>query len=209
MSRYKEVKMIIVDGRQSDKKLSAFANLEDVLTDVMEDDSMSGRIITDVLVNDESFSEIYPHQAEDMDCDAISKLEVRSAPALTLAVEMSGELDKVARMMASGGNNVGRLFREGKDSDALELIQDLLEVTRDFMGILAHLRDRYLGGADEEFVGKVSSFSDLISEMSEVLESEDWILLADLLEYEFVPACEDWRVVSNTLHSQLSSAAGN
>ena len=67
MSRYKEGKMIIVDGRQSDKKLSAFANLEDVLTDVMEDDSMSGRIITDVLVNDESFSEIYPHQAEDMD----------------------------------------------------------------------------------------------------------------------------------------------
>ncbi len=51
MSRYKEGKMIIVDGRQSDKKLSAFANLEDVLTDVMEDDSMSGRIITDVLLS--------------------------------------------------------------------------------------------------------------------------------------------------------------
>lgn len=198
--------MIIVDGRQSEKELSAFANLEDALKGLMEDDCMSGRIITDVLVNDEIFSEIYPHQAEDMDCDSITKLEVRSAPALDLAVEMSGELDKVARMMASGGKNVGRLFREGKDSDALELMQDLLDVTRDFMGMLAHLRDRYLGGADEDFVGKVSSFSDLITEMSEVLENEDWILLADLLEYEFVPACEDWRIVSNALHSQLSTA---
>ena len=46
-----------------------------------------------------------------------------------------------------------------------------------------------------EFVGKVPSFSDLISEMSEVLEARTGYF-ADLLEYEFVPACEDWRVVA-------------
>ncbi len=198
--------MIIVDGRQSEQKISNFANLEEVLTNVMEEESMNGRIVTDVLVNDEAFSEIYPHQAEDMACESISRVEVRSVPAHELAVDMSAELDKVARMMENGSRMVARLFREAKDADALELLQDLLDVTRDFMGMLAHLRDRYLNGVDEDFLRRSEKLSDLISEMTEVLENEDWVLLADLLEYEFSPTCADWRIIGAQLHRQLSKS---
>lgn len=199
--------MIIVDGRKSDQKISNFSNLEEILSNVMGTEQLAGRIVTDVLVNNESFSEIYPHQAEDMSCDNISSVEVRSETTAKMAVEMSAELPKVARMMASGARNISRLFREGKDSDALELLQDLLDVTRDFMGILSCLKDQYLGGVDTEFVSKSEEFSNLISEMSEVLENEDWILLADLLEYEFMASCDNWRVIGENLHKQLESCA--
>ena len=195
--------MIIVDGCRSEQHIANFANLEEVLANVMEDEKMDGRIVTDVLVNNESFSEIYPHQAEDMSCDSITSVEVRSQPAAALAVEMAGELGKVARMLESGARNVARLFREAHDADALELLQDELDVTRDFMGMITHLRDRYLGGADAEFVARCEKLSDLISEMSEVMEGEDWVLLADLLEFEFAPLCEEWRVAGETIHRQL------
>ena len=46
--------------------------------------------------------------------------------------------------------------------------------------------------------------ADLLSEMSDVLENEDWILLADLLEYEFLPLCDEWLVVSEHLHEQMT-----
>ncbi len=196
--------MIIVDGCRSEQQLSNFANLEEVLATVMDDEKMSGRIVTDVFVNNASFSEIYPHQAEDMTCDGITSVEVRSQPAEELAVDMAGELGKVARMLESGARNVARLFREASDADALELLQDELDVTRDFMGMISHLRDRYLGGADAEFVARGEKLSDLISEMSEVMESEDWILLADLLEFEFAPLCEEWRAVGEAMHRQLA-----
>ena len=146
--------MIIIDGCRSEQHISNFANLEEVLANVMDDEKMDGRIVTDVFVNNESFSEIYPHQAEDMTCDSITSVEVRSQPAATLAVEMAGELGKVARMLESGAHNVARLFREAQDADALELLQDELDVTRDFMGMVTHLRDRYLGGADAEFLAR-------------------------------------------------------
>ena len=125
-------------------------------------------------------------------------------PAAELAVEMAGELGKVARMLESGARNVARLFRETQDADALELLQDELDVTRDFMGMITHLRDRYLGGVDEEFLARGEKLSSLISEMSEVMESEDWVLLADLLEFEFAPLCEEWRVAGETIHRQLA-----
>ena len=47
--------MIIVDGNKSSKSISTFENLEQVLTDIMQDDCLEGRVITDVLVNRKPF----------------------------------------------------------------------------------------------------------------------------------------------------------
>ena len=132
--------MIIIDGAQSEKSITAFANLEELLKDVIQDDKMANRVVTDVLVNNEAFSEIYPHQAEDIACTDISSIEVRSVPVAEMAVEMSAEMGKVAQMMGHGAREVARLFRAASDTDALELFQDLLDVTRDFMGMLGELR---------------------------------------------------------------------
>lgn len=197
--------MIIVDGKESKLNIGDFANLEELVTAVMGQEHMRDRLLTDILVNNENFSEIYPHQAEDLGTEDITRVEIRTEPSSKMAVEMSGELEKVARMMASGSRAIARLFREGKNTDALEMFQDLLDVTRDFMGMLGHLRDTYLDGRDEEFVLKTDKFSALISELSEVLEVEDWVLLADLLEYEMAPACDSWREVGKALHKQLES----
>lgn len=196
--------MIIVDGVQSKKSITDFANLEEILKDIMQDKTMENRVVTDVLVNNEAFSEIYPHQAEDIESATITSVEVRSMPLGEMAVEMSAEMGKVAKMMEHGAREVSRLLREASDTDALELFQDLLDVTRDFMGLLGELRNRYSTANLPNFAEKTEKFSNLLSEMSDVLENEDWILLADLLEYEFLPLCEDWRQISESLHAQVS-----
>jgi len=195
--------MIIIDGSQSEKSISAFANLEELLKDLMQEEKMANRVVTDVLVNNEAFSEIYPHQAEDIACSEISSLEVRSVPVGEMAVDISAEMGKVAQMMAHGAREVARLFRAASDTDALELFQDLLDVTRDFMGMLGELRSRHTDGALPEFAQKTEKFSNMLSEMGDVLENEDWILLADLLEYEFIPQCDEWRSTSEVLHRQV------
>ena len=161
--------MIIVDGRQSTQDISKFANLEEALSALMQEDALQNRVVTDVLVNNEAFSEIYPHQAEDMSCDEITSLELRSVPAEQMAVEISAEMEKVARMMASGAKNVARLFRDASDTEALELFQDLLDVTRDFMNTNLTLRSNYLREDNAEYDEMTEKFSDLLSEMSDVL----------------------------------------
>lgn len=197
--------MIIIDGHESSLNIGDYANLEEILAAIMEQDELKGRIITDVIVNGENFSEIYPHQAEDMGSDSVTRLEIKSEPTDKMAIAMAGEMHKVATLMGNGARNVGKLFREEKTTDALELLQDLLDVTRDFMGMITKLRDQFLGGADENFVRKTEDLSNLISEMSDVMESEDWILLSDLLEFEFAPICEDLRIVGDNLHRQLQA----
>ncbi len=199
--------MIVIDGRQSEMHISNFANLEQMLNTIMEDECMEARVVTDVLVNDEAFSEIYPHQAEDISSAEIQSLEVRSVSAGQMATDIAGELDKVVRIMTSGARSVARSFRQADDAEALDMLQDLLDVTRSFLGMLNTLRNEFTLPITTDFIADTGHLSDLISEMSEVLEVEDWVLLADLLEFEFVPVCQNWMGKIGTLQNEIHQVA--
>lgn len=198
--------MIVVDGRTCDKPVADFANLEEILKMVMDTEGMEDRVVTDVLVNGEPFSEIYPHQAEDMDSASITSVEVRSVPSAEMAVAIAAEMEKVARMMAGASREVARLFREASDAEALELFQDLLDVTRDFLNMVDVLCKDHARDLPEGYKAKTEKLSDMLSEMTDVLGNEDWILLADMLEYDFQTLCEEWRGICQELHTALAAA---
>lgn len=197
--------MIVIDGREAELKLSSFENLQEVLIKVMEDDSMKQRIITDVFVNKEHFSEIYPHQAEDIETGEIEHLEIQSVTVNKMARDISEELSKVAKIVNNGAKEIAAMFRRADDSEALELLQDLLDVTRNFLGTIALLRSEYVGVEEiiPDFVQNVENLSDLLSEMNEVLENEDWVLLSDLLEYEFLPLMNNWEKSIDYIKSNI------
>jgi len=199
--------MIVIDGRNSSMQLNNFSNLEELLVRVMEDRSLDNRVITDVLVDNENFSEIYPHQAEDIHTQAIGRVEIVSVPVHDMAVNITRELYKVVRVMHEGGKHVAELFRQADDGEALEVYQDLLDVTRDFLSMIGVLRNEFSIRKNPDFSAAVEEISELFTEMSDVMENEDWILLADILEYEFIPSTEKWKKVIAKLREDIRESA--
>ncbi len=195
--------MIIIDGRQSEMQVTNFKNLEEILVRVTATNEMENRIVTDVLVNDEMFTEIYPHQAEDIESDFIQRVEVRSVPMKQMALDIAVEMAKVAEMMIQASSQVARLFRQADDAEGLELLQDLLDVTRDFMSMVEALRSNFNIAKSDAIVQNSSKLSSLLTEMTEVLENEDWVLFADLLEYEFLPTCQGWKQILPALEEEI------
>lgn len=200
--------MIIIDGRQTDMHIENFANLEEILVEANSHCTGENRIVTDVLLNNEQFTEIYPHQAEDIERGEIRSVEIRSVPLGEMALSISDELFKVTRMMCDGSARVAGLFRRGDDQEALELFQDLLDVTRDFMSMVGVLRSEFVEVTDPQFVALVERVSELLGEMSEVLADEDWVLLADLLEFEFNPVCEAWNKILEGMRADIARNLG-
>ena len=198
--------MITIDGKTIALDIKHYANLEEVIVVTSKDASLENRVITDVFLNGELFSELYPHQAEDIAIDEVQSLEIRSVPIGQMALDMTNELHKVTQLMANGSRTVARLFRQADDDEALEMLQDVLDVAKDFMGMLGVLRAEFFIKGDDVFSANVDTFSNLLGEMTEVLQNEDWILLADLLEFEFVPVCENWKQVIARLHSDIDTA---
>lgn len=199
--------MIIIDGQKSNFNITNYNNLDELLVGLMSREELGNRVVTDVLVNDEAFSEIYPHQAEDMDCRDIQKIEIKTMGLQEMGVNIARELYKVIRLMTEGSRQVADLFRRADDSEALEMYQDLLDVTRDFLGMIGALRDEFSLSNSAQFEGAVKDLSGLFTEMLEVQENEDWILLSDLLEYEFQPVVERWKGIVATLREDVRKVA--
>jgi len=198
--------MILIDGQQKDMDVSSFQNLDQVFIKVMEDGSLEDRVVTDVFVNDKPFSEIYPHQAEDIDMSEVKTVDIRTLGVAEVAVEITRELYKVVTIMGEGASRVAELFRQADDAEALETYQDLLDVTRDFIGMISILRGEFALKDHKAFLESSDQFSELFTEMTEVLENEDWILLADLLEYEFLPAVNRWKKVVALLREDVRTS---
>lgn len=196
--------MIVIDDRKSEMQVSNFANLEEILVQVMQND-MDNRIVTDVLVNDEAFSELYPHQAEDIQSSEIQKLEVRTVAVEEMAADVTGELYKVINLMSDGAKRAASLFRKVEIGNGLEVIADVIDVTRHFLGTIAVLRCGFSIDRETELAPVVEGMSQLLDEMSEMLTEEDWFLLADLAEYEFLPACDKWNSVLENLAQDIAN----
>lgn len=198
--------MIIIDGRESTLSLSNYANLEEALSKLMEEEGLEQRIITDVLVDDEAFTELYPHQAEDVEAGSFSRLEVRTVSLEQMAADVVGELPKVIDIMSSGGRQVASLLRQAEIGEALEVMQDMITVSRDLLTTIHVLRTQYSTGPNAELESLAVTLGDLLGEINDVIANEDWMLVADLIEYEYLPACDGWRGVINGLASDVAAA---
>jgi len=195
--------MIVVDGRETPINISQFQNLEEIIVTVMADKYMTDRIVTDVLVNKESFSEIYPHQAEDIPTAEVSSVEFVTVGVGEMAVNVTRELYKVVTIMDAGARKVAGLFRQADDAEALDMFQDLIDVTRDFFSIVGVLRDEFSLKENKLLATAIEELSALFTEMLDVTGNEDWVLLADLLEYEYVPAVQRWKQIIANLREDI------
>ena len=195
--------MIIIDGKQYDIGPHNFENLEQVFTKVVADGHLEDRIVTDVKVNEEPFTEIYPHQAEDIALSDVESIEIVTMGTNAMAVEITLELYKVVNLMSEGGKRVAALFRQADDAEALETYQDLIDVIRNFLNMVGVLRDEYSLKDYPDYTNGAEELNTMFTEMNSVLENEDWILLADLLEYEFLPAVEKWKKVIKSLRDDI------
>ena len=198
--------MIVIDGRQSSMELSSFANLEEILVKVMEEELTPEHIVTDVLVNAEAFTEIYPHHAEDVEIDEIESVEVRTMSVTEMAGEVSKELFTVIKIMQNGAKGVAGFLRQGDVAEGLEVLQDLLDVTRNFLATISVLHQRFPLSDTTAFEQTAATLDKLLSEMCDVMAEQDWLLLADLLEYELMPACEEWEQVIGDFQADIAAA---
>jgi hypothetical protein len=193
--------MIVIDGRESSISLSNFTNLEEVLIKIIEEEGLEERIVTDVLLDDEAFSELYPRQAEDIEAESFSRLELRTVSIDQMADDVIEELPKVIDIMARGSRQAAALLRQAELAEGLEVLQDIVGVSRELLNTVDVLRAQYSTGSSKEIIELGDTLSELLSEICDVMTNEDWVLVADLMEYEYLPACEAWRPVIDAIRN--------
>lgn len=191
--------LVTINEQRLPVDFSHLQNLEEVIAEIQERFIPPGQQLFQVHVNGEFFSERYPRESRYLDLREISRLEVKTVSDEELARFILQDAVRQADILVQGMEKSATLFRQGNEEEANHLFAQVVEALRWLLQI-RESAGQVMGVDQEEspsrkvFLSRyLSDLEDLLEEMLEISEDEDYVMLADLLEYELRPMVREWQ----------------
>jgi hypothetical protein len=185
---------------------SHMRNLEEALVELNDRFVPPGQQLFQVRVNGEFFSERYPRESKYMELREISTLDLKTIPDGEMARVIVGESVLQAGILCQAIEKSARLFRVSAEDEAnhyfaqvLEALRWLLMTWENACQVLQVDPKQALSFVDGQPTSFLQGLQDILGEMLEISEDEDYILLADLMEYELLPLVWEWRDILQNL----------
>ena len=125
---------------------------------------------------------------------SIELLELELAYLADLLANNLGNAKEYLEKLIPGFQKAADLFRMGNEQEAHKFYLQILDGIDWFSQVVLNIvksrgnqvEGQSLGDRQKELTG-------LMAQMLEANQNQDWVLLADLLEYEMIPFYEDWQ----------------
>jgi hypothetical protein len=179
---------------------SHMRSLEEALVELNDRFVPEGQQLFQVRVNGEFFSERYPRESKYMELKEIATLDLKTIPDREMARVILGEVVQQAEILLQAIHQSARLFRVAAEDEANHYFAQVLEALRWLLTtgdtacqvLQVDLRAA-VAGQNRLNSSFLRSLQELLSEMLEISENEDYILLADLMEYDLLPTVREWQ----------------
>ena len=199
---------ISLDRKRLELEGSQSANLEEILMKVISEHVQPGKIITGVKLNGTGYSERNPHDAASVPLKDIKTLEIDTMSAEEMAKHFFTNGEKYLDLLIKGAEKISELFRVADETEANEHYVEYLENLRLFLQMIAqctevlHVDLSAIPFQKATVKEEVQKLSGMMDQMLKVQEDEDWVMLADLLEYELIPLLKGWNEILALLQRQ-------
>ena len=131
----------------------------------------------------------------------INCLEVELANLKDLvATNLSNALDYLEKLIP-GFDQAADLFRTGNEQEANKYYIQILDGMDWFSEVVNVVMSSEGEGQEPENSLRIrqAKLTDLMSQMLEANKNQDWVLLADILEYEMTPFYKEWQTILSKL----------
>ncbi len=192
---------ILIDQQSIEMDTSGVNNLEEILAKIMAEDVTPGSTITTVKLNGTVYSEKTPHDAVGVAISDIKTLEINTMGEEEIAWRFLENGVRQLDLLIQGAEKVSELFRIADEAEANEHYAQLLESLRLFLHIVDQVKGilnldlSAIAFENDTVEQRFEKLSEVINEMLKVQEEKDWIMLADLIEYELMPLLEEWKSI--------------
>lgn len=201
---------VYLDGKPLENGLSG-ATLQDMLQSLMDGSETKDRTFREVRVNGQPFEESKLGSAQLLPRESIDRLDVETMDARQVALHFLGNANYYLGAITAAVERVAELFRVSDESEASEQYLAALESLQLFMQVLQTTRDAL--GLDFGAISaqgfcledRLQNLANLVSELLSAQEQEDWVLLADVLQYDLCQQLGDWRRAMPLLREHVLS----
>lgn len=185
--------------------------LQDILNDLINNHLGGERTLREVKVNGAPYEQAAMGLPTSLFRAQISLLEVETLDTREVALHFLSNAEGYLNAITSSSERVAEMFRTSDEREASEHYLRTLDSLQLFMQVLATTRDalsldftRTL--ADGTWPDMhLERLLALVKEMLAAQEEEDWILLADLLQYDLTDALKVWLNIIPAINEGLRS----
>lgn len=192
---------ITINGQELDSSTIDGKDLEEILGQIQEHHLPPDQIIGHVILNGDSYSEDMPHAALEVPREAIETLELTTLTPEEIAVHFIQNGDRLIEAQVEAIPKITEIFRLGDEAEANEHYLRFLESFHLLLNMLDQaiktigIPEEMILSGDQSVNDHLGKMSNIITQLLSVQEQTDWIYLADLLEYELLPALESMRAL--------------
>ena len=118
-----------------------------------------------------------------------------------LANNLTNAKDYLVRLIP-GFQKAADLFRMGNEQEANQYYLQVLDGIEWFSQVVIIIVSTQKNKSEEKSLEeRQKKLTDLMSQMLEANQNQDWVLMADLMEYEMIPFYKDWKEVLSRIES--------
>jgi hypothetical protein len=201
-----------IDEKTETYHLAEESTFGEVMSKLSDRMNREGRVITNIEMNHQQLVGGRQFAFRNYPLERIETLRLTTANPKTLAQEALDSSQEQVKNLQQIAFRTGELFRLGDDLEANDsysrLIEGLRWLVRGVDAMTGMMKiDRtipLLEGKSADYYQRVLLIP-ILDSMFEAQKKEDWIALADALEYEFVPALKEWEQLLGALRDRITS----
>jgi hypothetical protein len=198
---------------QIHQEFSDCQSLDDLIRKIEDRHWERGEVICEIKVNNMIIRETDEQKFADASLDAIENLSVRFSRTDDLATEALQSILASIPKVTEAAIYSAELFRTQDYERAQSLVATLIENCQFSMETLSTLRNTHAQWFSEGMIEQLwtraeTGFERMVKELLAGYEKKDYVLVADVLEYEIPVALDHWReMIQSMLVSQDDGSA--
>ncbi len=190
---------ITINEQALQADFSNLHNLEEVLVQLNDHHIPPGHQLFQVRLNGEFFSERYPRESRYVELQRVNSLDLKVVPDQDLARLILNEAGFFAATLGLCLERGAVLFRLEDEEEAnryfaqvMEALRWLLKTGEEACQVLG-IRLEKLPPQQDSPADILNLLQELLDEMLAAYQAQDYIILADLMEYELKPLVSQWQ----------------
>ncbi len=187
------------------------ATLQEILEDMVVRKMGNDATMSEVRINGVPYNLQDMGPANLMGRDGITRLEVETLSSRKVALHFLANAEAFLDPITDSVLRVAELFRVADEReasqhylhilDSLQLLLQTLDMSRQTLN-LDFQRVSWKGQSAEDRLNRLAT---LVQDMLTAQETQDWVLLADVLQYDLAPELQGWREHVPALREQALS----
>jgi len=187
--------IVIVNGEKREIKVSSISTLLEVVTQI-EVELAQGHLITEIMLNDKFLDTNWYHNAGKIYLLDEDVINIRVEQSTVVAHQVLHDSKAKFQLLLKDFEIISQSFRIQDEVEAnakfvqgIENLQWFLKVLQDACILMGRPLDKIMD-KDVVFTQHTNNIVDKLDQIIVAQSSKDWVMLADLIEYEMIPALE-------------------